>query len=237
MEPVEFQICHRMRQKLLAVLLVLLLPSVSCAWFDETHLAIAKAAGYPKWYNAAAADVAKEKLGNTEGPNHYVNNNKGTFVTPDMVLAQVAQYDQPGEGHLYGAILAALGNYRAIRSRGGYAENHMAFAAHYIGDLSQPLHHIPKPKGGLNDRWHLKTDGVIDSEVLNNLQKIQTYEIKINSREDLAREVARIANLSLELAYRLEAEDRLITKKEAYIQIGHSASLLKAILDYTGTTK
>lgn len=41
-----------------------------------------------------------------------------------MVLAQIAQYDQPGEGHLYGAIVAALGNYRAVRSRGGYAENH-----------------------------------------------------------------------------------------------------------------
>jgi hypothetical protein len=193
---------------------------------------MAKAAGYAKWYNAAAADVAKEKLGNLEGPNHYVNNPKGVVVTPDMVLAQVAQYDQPSEGHLYGAIVAAVGNYRAARSRGGYAENHMAFVAHYVGDLSQPLHHIPKPKGGFNDRFHLKTDGIIDSEVLNTLQKIKIYEIKIESREDLAREIARIANLSLVLAYQLEAENRLITKEEAYNQIGHSASLLCAVLIY-----
>ena len=81
---------------------------------------------------------------------------------------------------------------------------------------------------------HFKTDGIIDSEVLSNLHKIRVCDIKISSREDLAREIARIANLSLELAHKLEAEGRLITKDEAYIQLGHSASLLKAMLVYTG---
>ena len=222
---------------LIAAALLFILPSVSHAWFDETHLAIAKAAGYSKWYNAAAADIAKEKMGNTEGYNHYVDNLKGTIVTHEMVLAQVPQYDTLSPGHLYGAIMAAVGNYKAAKSRNAYPENHMAYVAHYVGDLSQPLHHIPKPRGGFNDRMHFKTDGVIDSEALGNVQKIQVYEIKINSREDLAREIARISNLSLELAYKLEAEDRLITREEAYRQLGHSASLLKAILVYTGATK
>ena len=49
---------------------------------------------------------------------------------------------------------------------------------------------------------------------------------------DLATEVARIANLSESLGEKLERENRLMTKAEAYNQIGHSASLLKAILHY-----
>jgi len=45
-------------------------------------------------------------------------------------------------------------------------------------------------------------------------------------------EIARIANLSLRLGYQLESQDRLLTKEEAYVQLSHSASLLKAILDH-----
>jgi hypothetical protein len=43
-------------------------PTVSNVWFGETHLAIAEAAGYHRWYNAAAAaDIAKERIGDSEG--------------------------------------------------------------------------------------------------------------------------------------------------------------------------
>jgi len=41
--------------------------------------------------------------------------------------------------------------------------------------------------------------------------------------------IARIANLFMKLGYQLEAENRLLTKDEAYIQLGHRASLFKAI--------
>ena len=47
----------------LTVFLSLSFPNISLAWLDETHLAIAKAAGYQKWYNAAGADIAKVKAG------------------------------------------------------------------------------------------------------------------------------------------------------------------------------
>jgi hypothetical protein len=50
--------------------------------------------------------------------------------------------------------------------------------------------------------------------------------------EDLAREIARIANVSRKLGYRLQEQNRDMTKEEAYEQLGHSASLLKAILTY-----
>jgi len=59
------------------------------------------------------------------------------------------------------------------------------------------------------------------------------YAIKLNRDDfeaDLAREIARIANISRKLGYKLRAEKRSMTKEEAYEQLGHSASLLKAVL-------
>jgi hypothetical protein len=37
----------------------------------------------------------------------------------------------------------------------------------------------------------------------------------------------------MKLGYQLEKENRMLTKEEAYIQVGHSASLLKAILKWS----
>jgi hypothetical protein len=204
----------------------------SVAWHDETHLAIAKAAGYTKWYNSTGADMAKLKAGDKEGHNHYVNNPPGTVVTPEMVLAQAEKYDQIDEnGHLYGAIIASVRDYIREKKKGKYAKYHMGFCSHYVGDLSQPLHNILY--NSFNREHHDKTDGIINREVLNNLQRIEVYPIVIDSEANLAKEIAKIANLSLKLGYRIEAEGRLLTEEEAYGQISHSASLLKAILRYT----
>jgi hypothetical protein len=68
--------------------------------------------------------------------------------------------------------------------------------------------------------------------VLNNLERIEIYPIQIKSEDDLVREIVRIANLSMKLGYQLEKENRMLTKDEAYMQLGHSASLLKAVLEY-----
>jgi hypothetical protein len=196
-------------------------------------LAIAKAAGYQKWYNAAGADIAKIKAGDKEGYNHYSNNPPDTLVTPKMVLDQVNRYNDPTDedGHLYGAIIASLRDYRSAKAEGKYAEYHMAYCAHYVGDLSMPLHNTLFNE--FNRQHHAAMDGIVEDEVLNHLERIKIYPIQIKSEDDLVREIARIANLSMKLGYRLEAENRMLTKEEAYIQLGHSASLLKAILDYT----
>ena len=53
----------------------------SYAWFDETHIMIGKAAGYPKWFLAAAADMVKLKAPRMESNNHCVNNDEGATVT------------------------------------------------------------------------------------------------------------------------------------------------------------
>lgn len=81
---------HKMSVLLvLAAFFTLLTTENTSAWHDETHLAIAKAAGYQKWYNATGADMAKIKAGNMERHNHHVNNPMGTVVTEHMVLSQV----------------------------------------------------------------------------------------------------------------------------------------------------
>ena len=205
--------------------------SISSAWFDETHIAVAKVAGYQKWFNAAAPDIARVKLGEKEDHNHFVNNPRGTVITPEKVLAQVEKYNQiDPSGHLYGAIIASVREYIEVRKKGRYAEYHLAYAAHYIGDLSQPLHHTLYED--FNRRYHSKMDGIVNDEVLDNLDKIKVYPIEIKTEQDLAKEIARIANLSMVQCYKLEDEGRLLTREETYNQLSHSSSLMKAVLDY-----
>ena len=203
-------------------------------WYDETHLAIAKAAGYKKWYLAAGADMAKVKAGHKERLNHFVSIPPETVVTPEMVKKQIRKYDKPGfSGRLYGAIVASVRDYLEVKKKGKYAEYHMAYCAHYVGDLSQPLHNTPY--NDYNKKFHRRTDGLINHDVLDKYQEIVVYPIRISSEEDLIKEIVRIANLSLDKAHQIEAENRLLTPKEAYDQISHSASLFKGILDYVSS--
>jgi len=211
-------------------------------WHDKTHMAISQAAGYENWYNSTAPDVTKTKAGDIEANNHWYNNNAGVDVTVKMVLDQAGRYNNAGdaEGHLYGAIIASLRDYlKEIKDGGKYAEYHMAFCAHYIGDLGMPFHNMPYGKYNDKDR-HTRNDGAIDFGVLNNIGLIQKnmYEIKIHSETDLAREIARIANISHQFALKLEKENReMMTQDEAYTQIYYSASLLKAVLIYAQAQK
>lgn len=213
-------------------LLICNYPAVGWSWHDETHLAIAKAAGYKKWFNAAGADITKIKAGNLERRNHGTENPPGTIVTPGMILDQSKRYNLPNDtnGHLYGAIIASIREYRTTTLTGKYAEYHLAFCCHYVGDLSQPLHNTLR--NDYNQSNHIATDGVINDEVLDNLSRIKFYPIVIQTEADLAKEIARIANLSIKLGYRLEKEGRMLSKQEAYQQISHSASLFKGILEW-----
>ena len=211
----------------------------SFGWFDETHLAVAKAAGYTKWYNATGADVARVKAGNTESYNHRFNNPEEVEVTPEMVLDQVRRYNDPGDryGHLYGAIIASLRDYVKNEKEGKYPENHLAYCVHYVADLSQPLHNIPHDAFGRTH--HLINDGIVEDEILRNVSRIKENMYLIALRrnsfdKDLAGEIARIANISRQLGYELKRENRDMTKDEAYVQLGHSASLLRGILKALG---
>jgi len=118
---------------LLTVLFLTSFASNSYPWHDETHIAIAKATGYKKWYNATGADMAKLKAGKVEKRNHYVNNSRGATVTPETVFKQAKKYNKTNDivGHLYGAIIASVRDYLKNIQEGKYGEYHLAFCAHY----------------------------------------------------------------------------------------------------------
>ncbi len=217
--------------------LSLYIASPASAWFDNTHLAIGKAAGYEMWYNCAAPDVAKTKAGSIESYNHYFNNAAEAEVTPQMVIDQIGRYNRrtkmDKEGHLYGAIIASLRSYEKALREGRYALYHIVYCAHYIGDLSMPLHNMAYDD--FNKKHHHANDGIMEETILNEVEQISSrmYVITLSDKDfeaDLAREIARIANISRKLGYKLRDEGRDMTKQEAYVQLGHSASLLKAVL-------
>ena len=218
----------------LAVFFIVASVSPVFGWHHKTHIAVAKAAGYKRWYNAAAADVTKLKVGNLENYNHIFRNTDNREVTPAMVLEQENRYDDPDdrEGHLYGAILASLRHYEETGNK-----YHLDFCAHYAGDLSQPLHNTPND--GFNKRNHFTGDGTVNHEVLNNIGEIEKNMYPIDLRpgyfmKDISKEIARIAEASRKLSYQLRRENRNLTREEAYIQLGHSASLFRAILTHLG---
>jgi hypothetical protein len=179
-----------MKRLLLFIILLplpyLLFPDLSTAWFDETHVAMAKASGYAKWFNAAGPDMIRVKIGNREGHNHFVNNPRGTSVTADMVMEQVKKYNTVDpHGHLYGAIIGSLRAYLKDKKEGKYAEYHLAFCAHYVADLSQPLHNIVHD--AFNQKYHRDIDGIINDEILDNLDKIKIYPSGLPRKKTLPR--------------------------------------------------
>jgi hypothetical protein len=96
-----------------------------------------------------------------------------------------------------------------------------------------PFHNIPYDD--FNERRHSINDGIVEKTIFDQPQKITKHMYRITLRDDqfeadLAREIARIANLSRKLGYKLAKEDRDMTPEEAYVQLGHSASLLRSVL-------
>ena len=221
------------------------MPADALAWHDRTHLAIAEAAGLDIWYSAAAADVAKSKgpFAPIESPNHYYNNNAGHRVTAQLVLGQAELYDRPddrGEGHLYGAIVGSVRAYRAMKASGKYARYPLAFCAHYVGDLSMPLHNTPYDD--FNRSRHALNDGVIEASVRDSVASVRSRMSPpvIGNEADLVREVAAVAESARRLGMRMRREARDMTTEEAYIQVIRSASLLKAVLafaEHSATTE
>jgi hypothetical protein len=221
---------------------VLLFASSAPAWHDRTHLAIAKAAGFEMWYHCAGPDIAKIKAGNKEAYNHWFNNTAEVEITPQIVFNQIERYNQrnkidDAEGHLPGAIIASLRAYEKNLQSDKYALYHLVYCAHYISDLTMPLHNIAYDD--FNKEHHQANDGVVEDTILNQPGKITgyMYPITLSNRDfeaDLAREIARIANISRMLGYKLRAEKREMMKQEASIQLGHSASLMRAVLRHYG---
>ncbi len=223
---------------LLVLFLLFIFYRETFSWHDETHIAIAKAAGYELWYNVTGPDVARLKLRDRESYNHFYNNPEDEEITPSLVFSQAHRYNDPQdrEGHLYGAIIASLRDYIRKKSEGRFARYDLAYCFHYIGDLSQPLHNIPYDK--FNMEYHRPIEELADKYVKKNgIEGIKKYmyEIKIDPKDpekDIACHIARIANIARELGKKIKDEKRVMTEEEVLIQLGHSASLIKGILGY-----
>jgi hypothetical protein len=238
----------------LALSLSLFLAPPALAWHDATHMAVVRAAGLDDFaYMAVGADMAKEKSGGHEDGNHYRNNPRGTVVTADTVLDQVLDYNCRcgGEGHLYGAIVAAIGQYREKKGGGKYARYPLGFAAHYLGDLSMPLHNVEFNL--FNQTYHAANDGVVEGEGSEPMDaKVARITDRIRARMKtlppiqlppagadvtrfnlaLAKEIARIANKAILLGYAMQEstpQRTIMTAEEAYGQLAESAALLKGV--------
>jgi hypothetical protein len=199
-------------------------------------MAVATAAGYKKAYLLVGPDIAKLKAGNTENFNHWCNNDEDEVITKERVMKQIDKYNSTdsGEekGHIYGAIIGAILAFQKDKSEGKYAEYHLGYLGHYVGDLSMPLHNTAY--NDFNKNNHRTNDGIIEDEIANNIDKIIVTEITINSIDDIAEEIVKIANDAKQLGYRMQRENRNMTKEEAYAQISKSASLYRGILRYMG---
>ncbi|MCX6154931.1 MAG: hypothetical protein NT007_12315 [Candidatus Kapabacteria bacterium] len=204
------------------------------AWNDQTHISVGKAAGFKLAYNLAAPDVAKLKAKNIEAFNHYVDVPKFAIITADIVRKQIENYNSPTDstGHLYGAIVVAVRDYIRESKQGKSGRYNLCYAGHYIGDLSMPLHNMDYNE--FNKKNHFSNDDIIESEISDNLDKIIITEIKIENEDDLINAIVEIANESRNLAYKLEGEQRNMTKEEAYWRISRSSSLFKAVLKFVG---
>lgn len=227
----------------------------SMAWHDATHMAVVKAAGLDDYaYLAVGADMAKEKAGDIERGNHYCNTPRGVKITPKMVLSQVRDYNRPGDsdGHLYGAIIAALQDFMARRDSGKYAMYPFGYAAHYIGDLSMPFHNIPVDE--FTRKNHAANDGIIEMNVSRNEStdaKVARLAAEIRKRmaklpsisfssdattfqREVAAEIAAMANKASVLAYSIKEATHgrsCMTEEEAYSQLAQSARLLKGVAE------
>lgn len=246
-----------MRRQLVhcSIALALSAASPALAWHDATHMAVMKAAGLDNYsYLAVGPDIAKEKAGDVEIKNHYNNTPKGVEITPAMVLAQVSDYNNPADsdGHLYGAIVAALNGYLKKSSDGKYSLYSLAYAGHYLGDLSMPFHHIVY--NAFNQENHAANDGIVEvtgpkteptyvkvgrlaaeiQERMALLPPLQLPSAKTDRNafnQALAKEIAIIANRAMVIGYAMQEADpprTRLTEEEAYGQLAQSAQLLKA---------
>jgi len=225
----------------------------AAAWHDATHMAVVKAAGLDDFaYLAVGADMAKEKAATVENGNHYHNTPRGVRVTPEMVLAQVRDYNKAGDadGHLYGAIVAAVNDYMLRGAVGKYDRYPLGYAAHYLGDLSMPFHNISY--GDFNKANHAANDGIVEnsgprgestdakvarlaSEIRKRMQRLPDLPLStdvVRFHKELALRIAAIANRAAVIGYAMEDANpprTRLTEEEAYTQLALSARLLKAV--------
>lgn len=247
--------------------LILFLVSNSLAWDCFTHAYIAKKAGLRIPEAACMPDIIRDEQYDLFEPLHYHDAAPGTVVTPEYIdkfriedkVVAVDGKDfhlriPDSKGVLYQRIVELYEKMKSLdKSNPDNAlayEYYLFSIAHYIGDLSQPLHNFPygdKPasdgkvyreEGKFNREKHLKFDEAftkqliisrdIDVKVDKNVR-----ELKLDSVIDLKREISEVANSAIKIANQCYKENRLPNEEELIKQISQSISLLRAVFKAT----
>jgi hypothetical protein len=247
------------------VLIIHLSSPYACPWSSATHTFIAQKAGIPNPQYANFPDLSRNENYSLLLPYHWHDASPSTVVTPDYIdqyQITVGDYVKVGAseskpikikvpdhaGVLYWKILEL---YQQMKGTSGWEYDYYLFnSAHYVGDLSQPLHNFPYDNEPASDRkiyseigaWskenHRAFDDVLESSFPLDQKTEKIFDTwiavpSIKSSDDLKREISKVANHSIALANRCYSEKRIITKDEAMRQISKSVSLLKAIIAST----
>jgi len=254
------------------VILLLWLPGAGSAWgwSSETHRFIAQQAGLKYPESACFPDASREENKDLLGPFHWHNAAPGTVVTPEYIDAfpilkeshLTQNYFKPKKlnimvPHQVGALYARIVDlYNRMQGKKGWAyDYYLGTVAHFVGDLSQPLHNYPHGKSLASDgqkypeqgQWsahrHQRFDNALNRHLPLDAAGEQQFRalltpITITSEADLKKEIAQIANSAITLANKCYAEKRdHLTKDEAFRQAALSVSLLKGIIEGTGGGK
>lgn len=256
-----------MRVFKIVTILILLFSQYVYAWDCKTHAYIAYKAGIKIPEAACLPDIIRDENPAVLAPLHYHNATTETIVTPQYIDAfSVKETTITSNGReinillphqagvLYWKIIdiyKKMKNLDRAHTDGKLSyEYYLTAIAHYIGDLSQPLHNFPYSdtpasdgkiyleEGKFNKENHIKfdesfsqyrlADPKIEEKVENSIKQID-----ITSEEDLKKEVAKLANSSISLAKKCFSEKRIPTEEELINQISWSISLLKAIIKAT----
>jgi hypothetical protein len=247
-------------------ILVIILPMFTffpCAfgWSSAAHIFIGAEAGIKNPEVTCFPDLAREENTTLLGPFHWHDAAPTTIVTPDYIdQHQITEgmYVKVGAselkpikvkvpdptGVLYWKIVEL---YQQMKGTTGWEyKYYLTNIAHYIGDLSQPLHNFPYADHPAGDGkcypeigfWakehHEQFDSALDSYLPLTGKEEEIFQTMITpiqtaSVDDLKKEICKIANSAISLDNKCFAEKRLITKEEALRQIAMSVSLIRAI--------
>jgi hypothetical protein len=244
---------------------VILISTHSWAWSSKTHIFISQEAGIKYPEASCFPDLSKKDNNVLLGPFHWHGPSPNTIVTPDYIdrfQITEGQYVKVGSpeskpikikvpdpaGVLYWKIMEL---YQAMKGATGWEyEYYLTNIAHYVGDLSQPLHNFPYGNEPASDgksypevgTWakehHLEFDDILESSFPLDKNKEEKFRAMINppqikTIDDLKKEISKVANSSITLAKKCYYEKRIITQDEALKQAALSVSLLKAIIEST----
>jgi hypothetical protein len=251
----------------IAIFIILFFPASVFPWSSATHTFIAQKAGMPNPQYTNFPDISRNENYSLLVPYHWHDASPGTIVTPDYIdqyQIAIREYVRAGAceskpikikvpdpaGVLYWKILEL---YQQMKDKTGWEYDYYLFSiAHYVGDLSQPLHNFPYGSAPASDgkvyseigTWAKENHGAFDNILESSLPLDHKTEKRfdswvavpsIKSLDDLKREISKVANHSIALANRCYSERRIIKREEALKQVAQSVSLLRAIIASTKT--